>query len=88
MTRCVAPDGATLKMLLTALVKPEALAVSWLFAPAASIRRFVKLPVPLPAAAPMSKLALPCNGPVPLVRPTFTFRLAGKPTVEVFPNES
>ena len=64
---------------LKALLRPEALTVSCLLVPAASIRKSVNETVPLPAAVPMSSVVVPCNGPVPLDRLRFTFRLAGKP---------
>src|SRR5437667_1145077 len=88
MVSLVAEPALTVKALLTALTKPLALAVSWSLVPAASIRRLVKLAVPLPAAVPRSRLAIPCKGPVPLVRFTVTFRLAGKPIAELFPKAS
>src|SRR2546425_4387635 len=83
-----AEPALTVKTPLTALTKPLALAVSWSLVPAASSRRLVKLAVPLPAAVPMSRLVAPCKAPAPLVRLTFTFRLAGKPTAELFPKAS
>src|ERR1044071_832293 len=80
--------GATVKTLLKALLKPEALAVSCLLVPAASTRRSVKEAEPLPAAVPMSKVVVPCSGPVPEVKASVTGRLAGKPVLETFPNWS
>src|SRR3989304_3680235 len=49
---------ATLNVVLTALVKSLALAVNCLV-PAGSIRRLVKLTVPVPAPGPMSRGAGP-----------------------------
>ena len=72
----------TVKAALTSLVKPDALAVSCLPAPAESIRKLVNVAVPLPAAVPMSRVLVPWSGPVPLLRLTVTFRLLGKPYVE------
>src|SRR5205823_1972828 len=43
---------------------------------------------PLPTLVPMSKVVAFCNGPVPLVRFKFTFRLAASPMVESLPNWS
>ena len=78
--------GLTVKVLLAALLRPEALAVSCLFVPAASMRKLVNETVPLPAAVPMSSVVVPCKGSVPLTRLRLTLKLAGKPTVELFPN--
>jgi len=56
------------KAVLTALVKPVAVAVNCLLVPAESISRLVKLATALPAAVPMSRLVVPSRGPVPVVR--------------------
>ena len=56
--------------------------------PTESIRKLVNVAVPLPAAVPMSRVLVPWSGPVPLLRLTVTFRLLGKPNVELLPNES
>ena len=47
----------TVKLPLTPLVKPPACAVSC-FVPEVSMRRFVKVTVPLPAAVPMSSVVV------------------------------
>jgi len=54
---------------LVAPVRPAALALSCL-TPDLSMRR-VKMAVPSPASVPISALAVPCSGPVPLVSATF-----------------
>src|SRR5438034_1187403 len=88
MAKLAAGPGFTVKTALVALLRPDALAVSCLSAPVASIRRLLNVTAPLPAAVPMSKDAVPCNGPVPPVRLRFKFRLAGRPAVEALPNWS
>src|SRR5882724_10818636 len=77
----------TVKVLLTALVRPVALAVSCLL-PAVSISRVLKDARPFPAAKPMSAVVAPCNDPPPLLRLKVRVRLAGKPFVELFPKLS
>src|SRR6266487_3770617 len=84
MTRRVAASGLTVKVPLTPALKPVAVAVSCLLVPAESIRKSVKAAVPLP----MSRVAVPVNGPLPELRVTVTFRLAGKPIVELLPKGS
>ena len=74
----------TVNTLLVAVINPLALAVSCLFVPAVSISRLVNRTAPLPRF----RFVVPCNGPVPESRLTVTLRLAGKPTVELFPNGS
>src|SRR5437762_12328995 len=86
MARLAAEPGLTVKAALRALVRPEALAVSWLPVPTESIRRLVNVAVPLPAALPMSVDAVPCNGPVPPVRLRLKFRFGGRPAVGAVPN--
>ena len=76
------------KTLLTALVKPVALAVNCLLFPAESISRSVKVATELPAAVPMSKFVVPNRGPVPVVSVSVTILLAARPLVELFPNWS
>src|SRR5206468_4074799 len=88
MAKLAAGPAFTVKTALVALLRPEAPAVSCWLAPAASIRRLVNVAAPLPAAVPMSKDAVPCNGPVPPVRLRFKFRLAGRAAVEALPNWS
>ena len=78
----------TVNTLLTALLRPLALAVNCLLVPAASIRRSLKLAVPLPAPVPMSMLVVPWSGPVPPVRLTVRVRLPGRPTVDKLPKAS
>src|SRR5437867_3234077 len=88
MARLAAGPAFTVKTALRPLVRPEALAVSCLSVPVASIRRLVNVAVPLPAPVPMLTGDVPCNGPVPPVRLRFTFRFAGRPVVEALPNWS
>src|SRR5256885_17245332 len=88
MTNEAAAAGFTMKKLETPLLRPLALAVTCLLVPAASIRKSVKETVPLPAPEPTSNDAVPCMGPAPLLRLNVTFRLAGKPAVELLPNGS
>ena len=76
MAKLAAGPVFTVKAVLTALVKPDALAVSRLPVPAESIRKSVKLTVPLPAPLPMSSIVVPCNGPALLVMLAVTVRLA------------
>src|SRR5439155_17775526 len=76
------------KAVLTALVKPLALAVNCLLVPAESISRLVNVATALPAAVPISRLAVPRRGPVPVVRVRVTILLAGRPVVELLPNWS
>ena len=88
MTRLAAAEGLTVNALLTALLKPLALAVSCLLAPAVSICKLLNETVPLPPPVPMSKFVAPERGPVPEVRFTVTFRLVGNPATELLPNWS
>src|SRR5437667_4858444 len=88
MARWSAAAGLTVKVLLTALVKPLALAVNCLLVPAESISRLVNVATALPAAVPMSRLAVPRRGPVPVIRVRVTILLAGRPVVELLPNWS
>src|SRR2546425_5978537 len=88
MVRWSAAAGLTVKVLLTALVKPLALAVNCLLVPAESISRLVKVATALPAVVPMSKLVVPTRGPVPVVKVRVTILLAGRPVVETLPNWS
>src|ERR1051326_3996852 len=74
MARLAAGPAVTLNEALAPLVKPEALALSCLPLPAASISRSLNAAVPLPAAVPISAEVVPSNGPVPPVRPRFTNR--------------
>ena len=78
----------TLNKALTALAKVLALAVSCLLLPAASMRKLLKLTVPLPALVPMSKVVVPCSGPVPLLKLKLTLRLAPTPVVLLLPKAS
>ncbi len=84
----LAGPAFTVKTLLAALLRPLALAVSCLFVPAASIRKSVNEIAPLPAPVPMSNDVVPCMGPAPLLRLNVTFRLPGKPAVELLPKGS
>ena len=86
MTRRVAAPGLTVKVPLTPALKPVAVAVSCLLVPAESIRKSVKAAAPLPL--PMSRVAVPVSGPLPEPRFTVTFRLPGKPIVELLPKGS
>src|SRR6266568_2414126 len=88
MVSLLADPALTVKTLLATLPRPLALAVSCLLVPAASIRKSVNETVPLPAPVPMSNDAVPCMGPAPLLRLNVTFRLAGNPALELFPNAS
>ena len=56
--------------------------------PAVSISRLLKAAVPLPALEPMSRVVVPCNGPVPEVSDKVRDEVEGKPAVELFPNAS
>src|SRR5204863_2708812 len=89
---CIAKLAAgptlTVKAALTALGRPEPLAVSTLPEPTESMRKLVNRAVPLPAAVPMSKVLVPWSGPVPLLRLTVTGILAGKPAAVLLPNWS
>src|SRR5215472_7664368 len=87
MLRLTAAAALTAKVELTALPRPAALAVNCLV-PLTSISRLLNETVPLPAAEPISAVAVPCNGPVPLVRVTVTGRLEGKPALELLPKAS
>src|SRR6266704_4499329 len=87
LNRLAAP-GLTLKKLLSALVKPLAVALNCLLVPAESISKSLQLTTPLPAPVPMSRFVVPKSGPVPLARAKVTVRLAGKPLVESLPNWS
>src|SRR5882724_10977499 len=84
----LAGPASTVKTLLATLPRPLALAVNCLLVPAGSIRKPVNETVPLPAPVPMSNDVVPCMGPVPLLRLNVTFRLVGKPTVELLPKAS
>ena len=75
-------------MLLSALVKPPALAVNCLVARLASISKFEKAATPFPAAVPISRFVLPSNGPLPDVKVTVSTLFGGRPTVESLPNWS
>src|SRR5439155_21596292 len=86
MARWSAAAGLTVKVVLTALVKPLAVAVNCLLVPAESISRLVNVATALPAAVPMSRLVVPSSGPVPVVRDRVTILLAGRPVVEVLLN--
>src|SRR5213593_2445016 len=78
----------TLKAVLSTLVKPEAEAVNCLLAPASVHCTLLKVTMPLPAAVPMSNAVVPSSEPEPEDRASATFKLAGSPTVERFPNGS
>ena len=84
----MAAAGLIVKAVLTALVKPLAVAVNCLLVPAESISRLVKVATALPAAVPMSRLVVASSGPVPVVRVRVTILLAGRPVVETLPNWS
>src|SRR6266487_321822 len=73
---------------LTWFVKPAADAVICLFKPASLHSTLVKLAVPLPAAAPMSRLVVPSSEPEPAVKASETLKLAGNPTAEALPKAS
>ena len=77
----------TLNTLLTALLKPLALAVNCLLVPAEPTCKLVKLTRPLPALVPMSMIP-PRKGPEPLVSVSVTLLLEPRPTAESFPNWS
>src|SRR5438094_6866270 len=76
------------KAALKAPLSPEAEELNCLLVPASLHCRLVQLAVPLPAAVPMSKLAVPSSDPEPLVKATLAIKLAGSPTVEKLPNGS
>ena len=76
------PEGLTVKVLLTASLRPLALAVKCLLLPAVSISRLPNVAVPLPALVPISTLVVPSNAPVPPLSRTVTPRLAGSPMAE------
>ncbi len=76
--------GATLKLVLTVLVRPVALAVSCLL-PTTSISRLVKAAVPFPADVPMSRLVVPCSDPVPEESVRLTGTLDARPETELLP---
>src|SRR5262245_39153959 len=86
ITRLATAAGLTLNVLLRALLRPLALALSCLLVPAASMRRSLKATTPLPALLPISRLVVPCNGPVPLLRLRVTLKLAANPTALSLPN--
>src|SRR6266446_10172335 len=88
ITRAVAAAGATVNTLLTPLLKPEALAVSCLLVPAASMRRLVNVATPLPAEVPMFRPVVPCSGLVPEVSDKVSDKVGGRPRVELLPNWS
>ena len=75
------PALAMLKILLTALLKPLALAVNCLLVPAEPTCRLLKLTKPLPALVPMSMTA-PRSGPEPLVSVSVILLLEPRPTAE------
>ena len=77
-----------MKVMLRPLLNPLALAVNCLPLPAVSIRKLLNVAIPLPAPVPRSRLVVPCNGPVPLVKLSATVRLDGKPLLESLPNAS
>ena len=77
-----------MNVLLTAELRPLALAVNCLPVPAASISRLLNAAVPLPAAVPISAVVVPCKGPLPPLKAIATLRLAGRPEAERFPNAS
>jgi len=83
----LAAAGLTVNVLLIALFSPVAVAVIC-FVPAVSISRLLNDTTPFAAAVPISRLAVPCNGPVPLVSVKATVRLEGKPLVESLPKAS
>src|ERR1051325_10985037 len=64
---------------LRALLRPLALAVSCLLVPDMSMRRLVKLAVPLPAPVPMSSVVLPWRGPAPEGSDKVTDKVEGSP---------
>ena len=70
---------------LTASVNPAADAVICLLRPAAPHCTPVKAAVPLPAAAPMSRVVVPSREPEPPVKASDTLRFAAKPTPDVLP---
>ncbi len=71
-----------------ALLKPLAAALSCLLVPVTSISNPLNAAVPLSPVVPMSRLVVPCSGPVPAAKLMVTLRLAGKPTTELLPNAS
>src|SRR5213596_1734824 len=73
---------------LSASANPVADAVICLFVPASLHSTVVNVAVPLPAAAPISRVVVPSSEPEPDVRARETFRLAGKPTLDVLPYAS
>jgi len=70
------------------LVNPVADAVICLFVPASLHSTVVNVAVPLPAAAPISRVVVPSSEPEPDVRARATLKLAGMPTLDVLPNAS
>src|SRR5262245_3978565 len=88
MTSAAAADGLTVKTLLSALVRPEALAVSCLLFPAVSISKLLKTTTPLPADVPMSRVVMPSKGPDPEVRDKVRDKDAGRPEAELLPKAS
>ena len=85
-TNWLAAAALTANVLLRALVKPAAVAVSCLPVPAASMRRLVYETVPLPPVVPMLNVVVPCSGPAPEVSETATLTVAPRPVMELFPN--
>src|SRR5262249_39322818 len=85
ITIVAAADELTLNTLLSALLRPEALTVSCLLVPAASISKLLKTTAPLPADAPISRVVVPCSRPVPAVSDTLTGKEAGRPEAELLP---
>src|ERR1041385_1083996 len=77
----------TVKLLLTAEVKLEQLAVSCLM-PGTSISRFVYVTIPLPKLVPIFITAVPKRGPLPEESVIVTFWLPASPAFESLPNGS
>src|SRR5438093_6955851 len=73
---------------LGASVNPAADAVICLFGPASLHSTVVNVAVPLPAAAPISRVVVPSSEPEPAVRARETLKLAGRPTLDVLPYAS
>src|SRR5258708_39759962 len=74
------------KLALITFVMAGALAVICFPEPAAVGWIFVKVTRPFPALVPISMLVEPCSVPVPALSVRGTFRLAGKPVGDSFPN--
>src|SRR5438046_9947173 len=73
---------------LSASANPVADAVICLFVPASLHSTVVNVAVPLPAAAPVSRVVVPSSEPEPAVRARETLKLAGRPTRDVLPYAS